>query len=65
MDWVECYECEKTIKSGEAHWSVNVHQEILEERGTIRVVEATAVAVYCEECARRRNFDEIIVPVIS
>ena len=61
----ECYECEREIVQGEKHWSENVHQEIVEDGWVIRVIDATSIAVYCQECARVRNFDGIIVPLIS
>ena len=65
MEWIECYGCQRKILPGETHWSVNVHREIFEEGWVIRVIDATSIAVYCEECARLRNFDEIVVPLIS
>ena len=62
MDWQECYQCQKEIQPGEAYWSVNVHREMFEGR-VITVLNATGVAVYCEDCASNRDFDQIVVPL--
>ncbi len=62
MNWLECCECLKRINPGETCWSVNVHMETPGEGGTIEVIEATGVLVYCEACASMRDFDQIVVP---
>ncbi len=62
MDLVECYECKAIINSSETFWSVNVHLESLRDRMT-KVSKATAVAVYCDDCARQRDLDHIYVPL--
>ena len=62
MDLPECYECEREIAPNELYWSVNLHRESFED-GIIRVQQATAVAVFCEACAGKRDLDQIYVPL--
>ena len=61
VDWAECYECEAVIKSKEPYWSVNVHRESL-GKGVVQVFQATAVAVFCDACASKRDLDQVYVP---
>ena len=61
IDWAECHECEAVIKGKEPYWSVNVHKERFEQ-GAVEVMQATAVAVFCDSCASKRDLYQIHVP---
>ena len=62
MSWTECYECATVIESDEIFWSVNVHKESQRD-WVITVHEATAVAVFCADCAAKRDLHSIYVPL--
>lgn len=60
LDHVECYECQAEIYT-EDYWSVNVHKEKI-NGGVINVLHATAVAVYCNDCASRKDLYNLQIP---
>jgi hypothetical protein len=61
MTWESCTACGAEIATGEAAWTVNVHHETFDGE-EIEVLEARLTHVYCEACARSRDFDQLSVP---
>ena len=57
-----CSICEGFIFDGESMWSVNIHHEI-SENWLITVLDAKSAYVFCEDCAKHRDFDKILIPV--
>ncbi len=57
-----CSICEGFIFDGESMWSVNIHHEI-SENWLITVLDAKSVYVFCEECSKQRDFDNILIPI--
>jgi hypothetical protein len=57
-----CSDCEKFILAGETMWSVNVHHEVWEDV-SITVLDARSAFVFCEECASRRDFSNVLIPI--
>ena len=43
-------------------WSVNVHHEVSENSATT-VLDAKSAYIFCEGCARQRDFDNILIPL--
>jgi hypothetical protein len=56
-----CSDCERFILAGETMWSVNVHHEVCEDF-SITVLDAKSEFVFCEECASRRDFSNVLIP---
>ena len=57
-----CSICEGFILDGETMWSVNVHHEVSENSATT-VLDAKSAYIFCEGCARQRDFDNILIPL--
>ena len=57
-----CSICEGFIFDGETMWSVNVHNEVSENWVTT-VLDARSAYIFCEQCARQRDFDNILIPL--
>ena len=57
-----CSDCERFILAGETMWSVNVHHEVWEDVA-ITVLDARSAFVFCEECANRRDFLKVLIPI--
>ena len=53
----------KKNQRGECCWTVNVKKELVEEGKTIKVIEATGLLIYCEDCAGIRDFHKMVVPL--
>ena len=56
-----CSICEGFIFDGETMWSVNVHHETSENWVTT-VLDAKSAYIFCEDCARQLDFDNILIP---
>jgi hypothetical protein len=57
-----CSSCNKSIFSGETMWSINVHREV-DERGGLTVLLADCIYLFCEDCAKQYDFNNISVPM--
>jgi hypothetical protein len=57
-----CSICEGFIFDGETMWSVNVHHEVSENWVTT-VLDAKFAYIFCEQCARQRDFDNLLIPL--
>jgi hypothetical protein len=57
-----CSICEGFIFDGETMWSVNVQHEV-SENWVITVLDANSAYVFCEECAKHRDFANILIPI--
>ena len=57
-----CSICEGFILDGESMWSINVHNEV-SENWVITVLDARSAYTFCEQCARQRDFDNILIPL--
>ena len=57
-----CSICEGFIFDGESMWAVSVQHEVSENWVTT-VLDAKSVYVFCEDCARQRDFDNILIPL--
>ena len=56
-----CFECDGVIPDGVPMWSINLHREVYGD-GVITVLEADCVFVFCEKCAKLKDFTKIHVP---
>jgi hypothetical protein len=43
-------------------WAVSVQHEV-SENWVITVLDAKPAYVFCEECAKQRDFDNILIPI--
>lgn len=57
-----CSDCGRTIPNGERYWSVQYAVESF-DGASVEVHDAAAVALYCAECAAKRDFEQIQVPL--
>jgi hypothetical protein len=57
-----CSICEGFIFDGESMWAVSVQHEV-SENWVITVLDAKPAYVFCEECAKQRDFDNILIPI--
>ena len=59
-----CTGCGKPIRENEPYWGVQYSYESF-DGSSINIKEAVAVAQFCEQCARDRDFANIQVPTKS
>jgi len=59
----KCFHCDKEIKENEEHITINVHREVLLDDYTIQVNQADCMNMYCFECSKLFDFDNIIIPL--
>jgi hypothetical protein len=56
-----CFKCDKNIPDGTSMWSITINHETLEKNG-MNVHSSDCYHVFCEECAKTKDFSKIIVP---
>lgn len=64
MHHYSCDDCKKKL-DGLPMVTVNLQRETFEEATYLRIHASENLFVYCIECARRRDFDRLAIPLAN